>query len=251
MPFHKALYYYLWIAPHVLQIVLVLLMIRRRLVREFPVFFGYTMYEIFQFIILFVIAQLHFMHLYATLFYGGEVISAALRFAIIYQIFAKVFKNYSSLKRMDKSFFHWATVILMVAAVLIVAYTPSLQTDPTVIIMNTVDRTISIVQCGLLLSLLALSHFLKFSWRSYAFGIALGVGIYDGLKLLDWAIADRFGGIGTADIFTMFLMAAYHCCVLFWLVTLLLPQTQMTLVSNVSSANLDRWNDTLERFLQS
>jgi hypothetical protein len=250
MAFRQALYIYLWAAPHVLQIVLAVLMIRRKLAREFPVFFAYTIFEILQFFILFAVMARHLLGLYATLYYVTETISVGLRFAIIYEIFGYVFRSYSPLKRLHGSLFRWATALLMIAAVLMVAYTPSAQTDRTVIIMNVVDRTVSIMQCGLLLLLVALSCFFKFSWRSYAFGIAMGLAIYDGLKLLDWAIGDKFGSISTADFFTMFLMAAYHCCVLFWVVTLLLLQPQRVRVPAVSSSTLEQWNDNLESFLQ-
>ena len=246
----QALYIYLWATPHLLQIVLAVLMVRRKLVREFPVFFAYTIFEILQFVILFPLMFLHLMGLYAPVFYVTEIISAGLRFAMIYEIFGNVFRNYSSLERLRGSFFRWATVLLMITAVLIVAYTPTTQTDRTVIIMNVVDRTVSIMQCGLLLVLVALSYFFKFSWRSYAFGIALGLAIYDGLKLLDWAIGDRFGSIATNAFFTMFLMAAYHCCVLFWLVTLLLLQSQRASAPVVSPSTIEQWNNSLERFLQ-
>jgi hypothetical protein len=251
MPLNKALYGYLWIAPHILQIVLALLMIRRKLVREFPVFFAYTVFEIAQFLVLFVLMQLNLMKPYAVLYYGGEATSSALRFAIIYEILSKVLRNYSSLKRVKHSLFHWTTAALMVLAVLIVAYTPSMQTDRMVIVQNVLDRTISIIQCGLLLLLLGLSRFLKLSYKSYAFGIALGLGIYDALKLLDWGLADRFGSLETSDWFSMVVMAAYHCSVLFWVVTLLLPQKERVRVPELSSSSLEQWNSTLERFLQS
>jgi hypothetical protein len=250
MAFRQALYVYLWAAPHLLQIVLAVLMIRRKLAREFPVFFAYTVFEVLQFFVLFPVMALRQLDLYANLYYISEVITAGLRFAIIYEIFANVFRNYSSLERLRGSFFRWATALLMITAVLIVAYTPTTQTDRTVIIMNAVDRTVSIMQCGLLLVLVALSNFFKFSWRSYIFGIALGLAIYDGLKLLDWAIGDRLGSISTNAFFTMFLMAAYHCCVLFWVVTLLLLQAQRVRDNAVSPSTLEQWNDNLERFLQ-
>jgi hypothetical protein len=251
MPLNKELYYYLWIAPHVLQIVLAVLMMRQRLVREFPLFFTYTIFEIFQFFVLFVFMHLNFMRVYAVLYYGGETVSAALRFAIIYEILSKVLRDYSPLRRIRHSLFHWATAVLTILAVLIVAYTPSMQTDTAVIVQNVLDRTISIIQCGLLLLLLGLSRFLKLSWKSFAFGIALGLGIYDGLKLLDWGLADRFGGLETSDWYTMIVMAAYHCSVLFWVVTLLLAQAQRVRAPEVSPSTLEQWDNTLERFLQS
>jgi hypothetical protein len=250
MVFQKALYAYLFVAPHVLLVVLAVMLVRRKLVREFPLFFAYTLFEILQFVILFPLMYLDLMSWYAPIFYVTEIISAGLRFAIIYEIFEKVFGNFPSLKGFHSSFFRWATALLMIAAVLIVAYTPTTQTDRTVIIMNIVDRTISIMQCGLLLVLVAVSYFFKLSWRSYVFGIALGLAIYDSLKLLDWAIGDRFGDIGDVAFFTLFLMAAYHCCVLFWVVTLLLLQPHRVRVPAVSSATLEQWNDSLERFLQ-
>lgn len=250
MVFEKALYTYLLVAPHILLVVLAVLLFRRKLVREFPVFFAYTVFEILQFVILFPLLYLGFMALYAPVFYVTEIISAGLRFGIIYEIFNKVFGNFASLKGFHGSFFRWATALLMVAAVLIVAYTPTTQTDRTDIIMNVVDRTVSIMQCGLLLVLVAVAYFFRLSWRSYIFGIALGLAIYDGLKLLDWTIGDRLGSLATNSFFTLFLMAAYHCSVLFWVVTLLLLQPERVRIAPVSSSTLEEWNHSLERFLQ-
>jgi hypothetical protein len=251
MPLNKELYYYLWIAPHILQIVLALLMMRRRLVREFPVFFTYTMFEILQFFTLFALMHLNFMKAYAVAYYGGETISSALRFAIIYEILSKVLGDYSPLSRIKHSLFHWATAVLMILAVLIVAYTPSMQTDSKVFVQNVLDRTISITQCGLLLLLVGLSGFLKLSFRAFAFGIALGLGIYDAVKLVDWGLVDRSGSLDTSDWFTMIVMAAYHCCVLFWVVTLVLARAQRVRAPEVSPSTLEQWDHTLERFLQS
>src|SRR5215469_13546653 len=166
MVFTKVLYTYLFVAPHVLLVVLAVLMVRRKLVQEFPVFFVYTVFEILQFVVLFPLMYLDFMALYAPTFYVTETISAGLRFAIIYEIFDRVFGSYPSLKGFHSSFFRWATAFLMIAAVLIVAYTPTTQTDRTFIIMNVVDRTISIMQCGLLLALVVVTYLFKFSWRS-------------------------------------------------------------------------------------
>ena len=42
---HSFLWHYLWIAPHALQIIIAIVMIRRGLFREFPVFFTYTVFQ--------------------------------------------------------------------------------------------------------------------------------------------------------------------------------------------------------------
>lgn len=250
---HPPLYYYLWIAPHVLQVVLAGLMIRQRLVREFPAFFAYTIFEIFQFFILLLLGMggEPFLNQYSYAWYGGELLSAALRFVVIREIFGKVFADYSSLRHWANSLFCWATVVFMIASVVIVALTPGSQTERLSIATNVIDRTVDMVQCGLLLLLVGLSRFLRFNWRSYVFGIAFGLGIFAGLKLVDWELSAKVLSPKTEDLFAMFLMAAYHCCVLFWVVTLLLPKPQSIPVSVMCPSTLDRWNDTLERFLQS
>ncbi len=43
---HSFLWHYLWIAPHALQILIAVVMMRRGLVRDFPVFFAYTVFQI-------------------------------------------------------------------------------------------------------------------------------------------------------------------------------------------------------------
>lgn len=248
---HPLLFYYLWIAPHVLQVVLAVLMIRKGLVREFPAFFSYTVLEILQFVALAWMVSVHSLSGYTAVWYAGEAISAALRFAVIREIFQHVFENYSPVKQLGDSIFRWATVLLLMAAAMVVAYTPGDQVSRMAVALNVIDRTVSIVQFGLLLLLVALSRFLRFGWRSYAFGISLGLGSYAGLKLIAWALSVQFTGPDAGELFNSFLMAAYHCCVLFWVVTLLLPKPKQIPVSSVSSMDLDHWNSALERFLQS
>jgi hypothetical protein len=248
---HPLLFNYLWIAPHVLQIALAVVLIRQRLVREFPAFFIYTVFEVLQFVVLFTLGNLSLFSQYTIAWFIGEAISAVLRFIIIREIFAGVFGHYFPLKKWSKTLFQWATVGLTIAAVLIVAYTPGTETDRLGVAMNVGDRTVAIVQLGLLLFLVVLSRFLRFNWRSQVFGIALGFGVLAGLKLVNWVLSEKFLEPEMNELFAMFLMASYHCCVVFWVVTFLLPKRQAISDSTFAFSNLDRWNATLERFLQS
>lgn len=49
----RLIWNYLWIAPTLLQIVILWVMLRRRLHRQFPLFFVYTAYTICEFLIVF------------------------------------------------------------------------------------------------------------------------------------------------------------------------------------------------------
>ena len=113
------LYYYLWIAPHVLQGIIVFAMLRRRLHRQFPMFFLYSVFEILLFGILFAISQtaIRFGDPYKQVYAVGLAVSTAMRFGIIYALFCHFFSRYPALSGPGKLLFRGLTVVLLVLAV--------------------------------------------------------------------------------------------------------------------------------------
>src|SRR5450631_1619067 len=115
---HSFLWHYLWIAPHALQIIVAIVMVRRGLFREFPVFFAYTVFQVVEEGTLFVLdhsaAISGFQYWKAS--WVGLAIDVPLRFAIIYEIFSSVFENYPGIKQLGRVVFRGATVVLLFAA---------------------------------------------------------------------------------------------------------------------------------------
>lgn len=253
MDAQQILFFYLWIAPHALLLVVLLIMMRRHLVREYPAFVIYAAYEVFQFAVLFTIYFLPEVSgpQWAATWMIGEALSVAFRFAIVREIFGNVFENYPSLRKFGNSLFYWTTAGLVTFAVIIVARAPGNHTDRVSAAVNEIDRIVSMVQCGQLLVLALLSRYLRFSWRTYVFGIALGLGLFNGLKLINAALRAQYSGPVAVEFFTISPMVMYHCCVLFWVVTLLRPEQQPARIPAMPVHNLDRWNDALERLFHS
>src|SRR5580704_9759885 len=168
----RPLFYYLWIAPHILQAVIVVLMIRRRLYKQFPIFLLYTIFELFQFVVLLTVF-IRFGSLaderYRGAFLVGTAISAALRFGIIYEIFNEVFRNYDALRDLGRASFRWATVFLLLVGVAL-AGTHGSGADAFLRIVPILDRTVYLMQCGLLVFLFVFSSYFALSWRNYAYG---------------------------------------------------------------------------------
>lgn len=248
---YRLLYLYLWIAPHALQAALAVMMVRRKLAKAFPAFFMYTVGEVLQFIILFAMHEIDAVsaHAYTVAWFIGDGVSIVLRFAVVYEIFDHVFSSYPTLKELGAVIFRWATAVLMIVAVVLVGYSTSGEIGWAEILIPIVDRAVSVVQCGLLVLLLLLSRFLNFTWRSYAFGIALGMGLFASVELGISAIRTELG-LGVAlDKLAIVTMAVYHCCVLFWIVALLRPQREITPVTSVPDHNLHHWNNALQRLL--
>lgn len=245
------LFFYLWIAPHALQAVLAIIMIRRKLFRLFPAFFTYTVYEVVQFVVLFTMNRMASVSSYQ--WFMAELVgitgSMVLRFLVVYEIFNNVFESYPALKAFGDVLFRWATVVLMIIAVTVVGYSSGTELDRFDVVHTVLDRAVSIMQCGLLVFLVLLARFLSFPWTSYAFGIALGLGFFASVDLGISAIKAQYG-MNISYILDPISMATYHCCVVFWTVTLLRPERKIARTGSPPSHELEHWNSVLQRLLQ-
>jgi hypothetical protein len=247
----RPLFYYLWIAPHILQAVILMLMIRRNLHKQFPIFLLYTAFELFQFLVLLTV----FIHSgsladerYRGAFALGTAVSTALRFGIIYEIFTEVFRNYKALGELGRVLFRWATIILLLIGVAL-AGTHGNGPDGFLLIVPILDRTVSLMQCGLLLFLFLFSRYFALSWRNYAFGIALGFGILASLELANSAIRSQIAA--GSYLLDNLGMATYHCCVIIWICYLVTPErSTYRTPRKLPQDDLEVWNRELQRLLQ-
>jgi hypothetical protein len=251
-PLLRTVFYYLWIAPHILQMMILLLMIRRKLYKQFPMFLLYTAFELFQFIVLFGVGRSGSFSAeqYRSMFSLGSAISTALRFGIIYEIFIHMFRDYPGLTELGRTLFRWATVGLLLVAVAMAAATHGSGAYGPVVVLSVLDRTVSLMQCGLLLFLFLFSRYFALSWRNYAFGLALGFGIFASIELATSAIRSQIGS-SRADFVDLVVMAAYHCCVLIWVFYLVVPErSTYRSPKKLPEDDLEVWNHELQRLLQ-
>jgi hypothetical protein len=246
----QVLWYYLWIAPHVLQVVIASLMIRRGLHRRFPAFFVYTVFEILQLVALLAVSQLD-RGAYPTTYAGGLAISTAIRFCVIYELYVYFFRNYPALSASGRSLFRTATMTLLFVAVGLAVVAPSAGPDGPLRATYTLDRTVSILQGGLLIVLFLFSKYFSLSWRTHAFGIALGLGIFACVELATSAIWLHVGALAAHRIMiNMLTMAVYQCCVVVWLFYLARAEMAPKRVPEVLPAqDLEIWNQELQRLL--
>jgi hypothetical protein len=250
--FLKILWYYLWIAPHILLGIILFVMAQRRLLRSFPIFFLYTAVEVLQFAVLFGIflSDRHFGGDYERLFSGGMAVSSALRFGVVYEVFSHLFADYPALTETGKMLFRGVTILLLLACIAVAVIVPGKSIDLLMLATNTLDRTVSFLQCGLLLSVFIFSGYFALSLRSQAFGIALGLGTYASVQMATSAVL-LYVGSTTNRLPNFVTMAAYHCCVLIWLWYLMMPERKPKYPSKaLPEYDLEIWNQELQRMLQ-
>jgi hypothetical protein len=240
---------YLLIAPRLLLVVALVALLRHRLYRQFPMFFAYVVSEIVQGAVIFPMIFSHFSRsdIYAAAYYSGLALSTALRFGIIHEIFAHMFRNYAVLHRLGKPLFRWVTVGLLLLGLALAAYRGGHDARPLASMVHVLDLAASILQCGLLFALFFFSSYLGLSWRSYLFGIAFGLGAFASANLMAAAIRSETGFVYNTPL-NYFTMATYQCCVLVWVFYLLAPErvTQYSL-KKLPENDLEVWNQELQR----
>src|SRR5947208_5369700 len=144
---HSPIWHYLWVAPHTLQVAIVVIMIRRRLISEFPVFLTYTLFQIVMGGTLFVMD--HSSAVSAGQYVNAQWVdttgSVMLRFALIYEIFSRIFDPYPALAELGRLLFRWGVVVLLLLAVVVAAHAPN---DPTPLIsgIHVVNCAVSLMQ---------------------------------------------------------------------------------------------------------
>lgn len=247
---HSFLWHYLWIAPHALQIIVAFIMVRRGLFREYPVFFVYTIFQVVEEGTLFLLDHSAAISgpQYWKAFWVGMAVDVPLRFAIIYEIFSSIFENYPGIRQLGRVVFRGTTVILLFAAIVVVAQVPHETKYGLLSGIHDLDLAVSIMQSGLLLLLVLFSSWFGISWRSFTYGITVGLGIFASVDLATETMRVWTGPLA-GYAFDFVTMATYHCCVVIWLVYVLAPEAARRAVTELPENDLERWNAELQRLL--
>ncbi len=255
---HSLLWYYLWVAPSVLLLVLAPLMWRRNLHREHPFFFAFALVSAIEQLALWIGDSIPTVSatVWWEMFWVGLLAEGLLKFVLIGQIFGHVFDPYASLAKLGKFLIRAAGVALVLAAGLVVAYAP--RDSPYGIIngAHLLPQAIYLIESGLLLSVFAFSAYFHLVWKRQVFGIALGLAISSCVHLATWAVATNLGLPSSKRVIFDFVnMATFHGCVLLWYYYLLVPHRATAKAPDPTAhpagalPELEVWNAELERLL--
>jgi hypothetical protein len=249
---HSFLWHYLWVAPCVFLAGLAFLMWRRGLHREFPAFFCYAILEPVGVGTLYLVdispsisAAIYWRSSFAFL-----VVEAFIKFIVIGEVFTHLLRRYPSLARMAKVLISGVGIVLVFTATIIAAFSnPS--TFWLISATRVLGRSVSVVQCGLILFLFLFAAHFHLTWGRSVFGIVFGFGISASVFLAHWALMANWLFGQKSYLLDFLNMATYHVCVLIWCYYLLVSQKDATTSAVLlPEHNLDIWNQELERLLQ-
>ncbi|MFZ0276782.1 MAG: hypothetical protein WA254_07245 [Candidatus Sulfotelmatobacter sp.] len=250
---HSYLWHYLWIAPNLLLLLLAVLMWRRRLHKQFPVFLVFAIVAASVQLTLYVadIVPSVGWETWWRFFWAGSLVEALVKFVLIGEIFGCVFGQYPSVSRLGKRVISAVGVVLVMIATIAAAYTPIDNPHHAVISRaHILDQTIYMVECGVLLSIFLFASHFRLRWGHRTFGIALGLGISACVHLADWAVTSSGALFNRRDLLDFLNMATYHVCVLIWFYYLLGPdKAPRPPVGRLPEHNLEVLNHELERLI--
>jgi len=186
---------------------------------------------------------------YIYLYYFVQALTLALSFAVIYDVFIDVLKPYDALKRVGKQLFLWSLLGCVLGAVLFVRISPGQERALLFRSIYVTERSLRIVQVGVLTLLFTLSRSLGLRWRAYSFGIALGYGLYASVDLVVSALKLKFGGLGFLPLSEISSIAFVTASAI-WMCYFLQAEAVAQPVRVIPYNDIAKWNEKLEELLK-
>jgi hypothetical protein len=247
-PTQNLVMYTIWALLFVAQIITLIVLTRRKLMVQFPVFYGYTLFHVIQGvaeIIAWKISYTAYFYAWWTL----ELLEALVTLAVIQEIFAVTFESYDELKRWESRLFMILTIVLCGIAVLTATNSPSPGFSPRVQMLLTLQRSVSFVEVGLLFFLFILCQLFGMTWRHYTFGIASGFVVMSSIYTASNAIGMHYGSEVIA--WTGIVESAGSTLAVFvWIYYFASSKSRIPLDAVPGTAQLVAWNRALAEIRQ-
>jgi hypothetical protein len=256
MPLIRLVWHCLWFLQVILNVALSLVLIERRSYGNFPIFFTYITWRAIEGTVLLGMNYAPFVsgNEYAAAFAVGRAVDAVLALAMVSEVFKQLMSSYPVLRNLGITLLRWATVVILLVVVALAWFAPAAGEGHLMSGFYVLDRTVNSILCGLLLLLFAFPRLIGFSWRSKAFGIALGLGIFASLSLATSAVRSQIEPIArnqAADIMDLIAHGTFLCSILVWMGYSLMPvRDSPRIVKTLPEHDLETWNQELQRLLQ-
>lgn len=245
--------YYLWIAPHVVLVFVLLASWQKKLHRELPVFCTFAFVETLRFGLLFIVSRFlapSSIDVYLWVLTCTDAIEVPLELFVFYELAQKLIFSRTSAERILRPAFTWTVAILVLLAAITSGALRDISREKIWNGFEILDFSSGFVQVGILVSLFLFSRVLRVSWRSRATGVALGFGVSACITLGAGAVRSALGNSSLIAL-DIVQMASFHVTVLIWLTYLLLPDRAPDFVGHkFEKSDIQLWNQELERMTE-
>lgn len=236
-----------WLATLVLQGLLGGVLWTKKMWRRFPLFVVYAISNLLFGVALFVIYRLAFSlkflrPIYGRLYFVSELVGLLLGFAVVYEVFRHLFNPYPALRTLATQIFRGVLILL----VLLSCYVAFKQRTSVQVPLSTasfliVEQVTRILEVGLLGFLFVSASAFGLHWRQYVFGMALGLGVFAAVELVDVTMAVQVGSPSSA-IFNIVKSFSCNVSLIIWISYILAPELATQPSEVPKRAQLEQWN---------
>ena len=244
MTFSGLVIKFLWLTPLFLQTAILIVMLRRKLVRSFPLFFVYTVVIVCrEFILLF----LKKGAVYFLVYLWGETLAVLLGLAVIFEILAHILPKSPLFRFVQNSLLVFGAIAAVAALLILVFSEPGVGGYPLARVIGMAERSVRFLQSSLLVLVIALMSRLGLSWHQTSVGIAAGFGIYSAMALVCFEFGVHLQVISHLAL-ALANSAAYNLAALIWAFYILRP-VRVTPIVHLPKTDLAEWNSAVSDYV--
>jgi len=167
----------LWISGPALQLVVAIMIIHRRLLKQIPIFWSYTVFHVLLAIGSYAASRVSY-RTYFYVYWGAEIVDMVLILLVIQELFSHVFAMCGAIRSLGQILFRSAALMMIVFSVLLARTGhSSASTTPLVDRLISLERSVNVLEIGVLFVLFLACRILGIVWQRFAFGIAVGMGL--------------------------------------------------------------------------
>jgi len=233
-------------ATAIVQVTIFTVLIKRKIRSDFPVFVTYVaLLASFNIVLLAVVLRggaesTQYFYAYWLL----NILIMLLEFGVMYEILTSALKPYTGLIDLGKMLFRWAALFLLLVAGLTAIATTGSVTTKCLAGVDIIDRSVRLMQCGLLLLFFLFERRLALSWRSSPVSLALGLGTTAAFALSLSFVSTHL--TAWEPVFDFANTAAAFGVAVFWLACFARPEpARKNVLDSPSKVIFQRWNEAL------
>ena len=239
----------LWILGPLLQCIVAVVIIHRRILKEIPVFWCYCVFHVLLAPTSYVANRISY-RAYFHVYWGAEFIDMVLTFLVVQELFSHVFAPYEAIRSMGRILFQSAALVMIVLSVLLAASARSVGSpSPVIERFISLERSVHVLEIGVLLVLFLVCRVLGIVWQRFAFGIAVGLGLTLSGEAIAAALRAFLGASGDHLYIWLEPISATLATCVWAYYAISVDHEAEALVASPSPAQLTEWNRALGDFL--
>ena len=231
------------VIPAIMQAQVAFHMITRKLIREFPVFFVYTVFHVLSITV--TLASSFASELtYFYVYWGFNFIDVFVSLALVRELFLYIFKPFSGLRGLGDGLFQWASLVLCGITVLTASAASGPDSSRTMSAVLAFSRSANFIVLALLWLLFGLAGAIGIKWQVRALRISLGLAVLTAVASAATAIRSELGEIAH-PMLSLVTPLAYNLACGFW-ISAMYGESPKRLLTGGRFSRLADWNKAVE-----